>query len=131
MSDPRPAAAPTPPTRLVNTWSQLKAAVAEGTIPKRQAVAVSYHAKPPGRLGYARPFEALVWSPFAVYPTSDRRDHGAKAFIPHGHDWRAAVEGAKQWAGAKYGITEWARNRMGDYVPVIVNKRHPLPKREK
>jgi hypothetical protein len=113
-------------TRLINTHDQLIAAVEGGTIEEAKAVAVSYHAKPAGRLGWGDASGALAWSPFMVLSESVWRHGGAKHF-PAGRNWREAVEQAKAWASEKFGITDWARNRVGDFVPAEVNAKHPIP----
>lgn len=116
--------------RLINTYDQLKAAVADGVIPENRAVAVSYHACARGRLGYGDCSKAMVFSPFfQVNPKAHWRDQGAMTFIVMGRNWREYIETAKRWASKRFGITEWARNRMGDYVPAKVNRLYPLPKR--
>lgn len=59
--------------------------------------------------------------------------HGRKAF-----GWFAgtkekanALKTAQAWILKTYGINgPWTRNRLGDYVPTIVNKTFPIPKRE-
>jgi hypothetical protein len=118
--------------KLINTHDQLVAAVEAGTITKRQAIAVSYYAKPSGRMGYAECARAAVWSPFfAVDPQARWYEHGAKSFLRMSGPWKDAVKQAKKWASDRFKISAWARNRVGEWVPTIVNENHPIPRREK
>lgn len=116
---------------LINTHDQLAAAVAAGTIGKKRAVAVSYHARPSGRMGSADCSKAQVWAAFfVVAPKAPWYDYGQKSFYPISKRWHEAVEEAKEWASETFGIKEWKRNRFGDFVPAEVNDKHPIPKRQ-
>ncbi len=115
---------------IINTNDQLKAAVEAGTIGKSKAVAVSYHARMSGRMGYADCSRAEVWSPFfKADPDAAWYCYGAKHFSA-GQNWRESIEEAKRWASKKYGIKKWARNSFGGFVTAIVNEKHPIPKRD-
>jgi hypothetical protein len=109
---------------IVNTHDQLVAAVNAGTIQKDQAISVSYRARP-GEVS-----KAVVGSPyFKTDEDAHWMDYGRKTFSAHFNGgWRKSIEVAKEWATETYGISEWARNRVGDWVPAIVNKKHPIPK---
>lgn len=114
---------------IINTWDQLNEAARAGTLPKEKCVAVSYSRRAEGRLGYADCNKSLVWSPFfEVDPKAHWGDQGRKAFVG---DRAVSLEPAKAWAAERFGVKEWARNRLGDYVPAEVNRRHPIPRREK
>lgn len=67
---------------------------------------------------------ARVVSPFfKTDSTAHWSDYGAKSFFGL---MRKSLSAAKAWASEQYGITEWSRNRIGQYVPKIVNDRFPL-----
>jgi hypothetical protein len=111
---------------IINTYDQLKAAVSAGILPKNQALAVTYHARPQGRMGIAMCNKSQVYSPFfKTDPNSAWYDYGHKTFIGNRAE---SFPKAKEWASEQYGITDWLPNAMRCHVPAIVQKRFPIRK---
>jgi len=113
--------------RLVNTYDQLHAAVEEGIIPKEKAVALMYQPNDYSRGGSSARMQ--VASPFFKTdprPEAPWYNYNTKTFLGKRSESQPL---AIEWATKEYGITEWKRNRMGDLVPAIVQKKFPLPKR--
>ncbi len=111
---------------IINTHDQLVAAVEAGIIPKRRAVTIG-RALAPGR--GVRYWGWDVYSPyFNTDPTAAWYQYGQKLFLSD-PDQNAALDAAMTWAMKRYGVTAWKRNRMGDWVPIEVQKALPIPKR--
>jgi hypothetical protein len=115
---------------LINTYDQLRCAVNSGTITEKHAVACSYHRRPTGRIGWCQINQTLVSSPFFKAINGAPSWYGGYPRIFSGPKSTSLTE-AQAWASKQYGITEWARNSLGDYVPAVVNKAHPVPKRKR
>lgn len=117
---------PEAPRPIVNTWEQLKAAVAAKLLPKEHALAISI-----GQHG-----EALVWSPFFKTNPKDAAwyHHKNKAFFGRGsanERRRSAIAEAIDWARKTYGYAgAFVGNALRDQVPEIVQKKFPI-KRQK
>lgn len=120
---------------IINTYDQMREAVRQGIIPETQAVWLTY-------LPYvARMSGGSQWYVRAItFKTNPKvkgkyyahwSDGGDMAFLVYNESWQEVLVKAKEWCREKYGITEWSRNRMRDYVPSIVNKKLPIPKKEK
>lgn len=119
--------APTPRS-IINTHDQLTAAVEAGVITKRQAIAVSYDARPEGRMGMAQGDKASVWSPyFDTDPQAAWYNYKKKTFVGNRSE---SVPKALEWAAAIAGVTQWSGNRQRCKVPAIVQKRFPIPARK-
>lgn len=110
--------------RIVNTFDQLKAAVAAKIIPKKHALALSR-----GEHG-----TVIVWSPF--FKTDLKAawyHHEQKAFFGDGVGHARHANGNKKaaaWVRTKYGYAGgWKRNAIQDLVPLIVQERLPIPRR--
>lgn len=110
----------------MNTYEQLRRAVAAGLISKQQAVAISYAPRPEGRMGICHINKSVVWSPFfKTDPNAHWMDYGNKSFSGN----RAgSFPKAKEWASKTYGIASWKPNRMRDHVPAQVQDAFPIPK---
>lgn len=116
------------PPQLINTYDQLKEAVRQGVIKEIEAIYISHYT--PDRRDVS-PARWQVGSPFfETDPKAHWYDKGKKTFLSL-NKYRESLSAAQKWASAKYGITEWARNARGEYVPRVVNKAIPLPKRLK
>jgi hypothetical protein len=109
--------------KILNTHAQLTQAVKDGVITREQSIAISYHRYESRDL---QANASKVWSPFfALYPEGHWRDRGAKSFVG---DKKESLPLAMEWAVKTYGELNLVRNRMGDYVPKIVNDIYPLSK---
>ena len=109
---------------IINTYDQLKAAVASGILSKEKAVAVVYYPRPSGRMGIAQCDKSQVYSPFfKTDPNAAWYDYGHKTFTGNR---ASSFEKAKAWASETYGITEWKPNANRSHVPAIVQKRFPI-----
>lgn len=127
MDKTPPTASETNPTRqIINTYDQLKAAVASGLLPKEKAVAVTYYRRPSGRMGIAQCDKSQVLSPFfKTDPNPSWYNYGHKTFSgSRAHSFSIA----KAWASETYGITDWKPNAMRCHVPAIVQKTFPIRK---
>lgn len=79
-------------------------------------------------MGWCEINKSIVWSPsFKTDTNAAWYNHANKVFSGNRD---VSLEAAKAWSAEQYGIEEWSRNRVGDYVPAIVNKKHPIPKRD-
>src|SRR5438105_15497156 len=107
----------------MNTYDQLKAAVAQQVLPRGKAIGIAWQGS-----GDSHSLSGMKWEVFSpffkTYPTSPWYDHGCATFMSfneEGKDWREkkakALTRAFAWAKKHYGITEWERNGSGDYVP--------------
>lgn len=107
----------------MNTYEQLKKAVEAELITKHQALVISYH-KPEYRS--VKSNGCAVWSPFfQTDKNAHWSDYGNKFFIGNKKE---SLPLAMEWAIGTYGELNFVRNRMGDYVPKIVNDKFPIPK---
>lgn len=116
------------PVRLINTFDQLCAAGG--------GVAISPSSSSTSRAAYTPATAWLVWrvvnkKTVVTDPKAAWYNHGMKAFN-FIESKQAALAQAKAWVRDKFGEQgPWVRNRMGDVVPVRINKAFPLPKLEK
>lgn len=112
---------------IVNTHQQLTTAVNQGVIKKEESVYVM-----------CRPYEHrrcitsawIIGSPlFKTDPQAHWSDYG-HATVSYGNreDKKVKFQEAIKIA-QKYYNGEFVRNRIGDYVPKIVNDKLPIPKR--
>lgn len=115
--------------RIVNTYDQLTAAGGDVC-----AIVTAYL---PGR-----GTSAYGWAIYRVVngrsTASDSSaawyDNGCKTFSwsVYGGDKKAAMAAAREFVKSLNGYDgPWTRNRMWDYVPTAINKRFPIPKRQK
>lgn len=116
---------------VINTWHQLKAAVAAGY---RMAISISYHHPDHSNSRDISTYKWSVWSPlFKTDADAAWYDNNAKVFLLTGNEAHKirkanALERAKKWAAEQYGVTEWAKNRLGDYVAKEINDNFPILK---
>lgn len=116
----------------MNTWQQLQAAVKAGTVTKQQAVSIDwtgYMGRSP--LAYywtvSSPFRHTQEPTKAAWYESVGHDFAVIHFSGPGTGKTEPLKTAIEYATELTGIADWKRNRMGGYVPAIVQKMHPIP----
>jgi|SRR6185503_2193332 len=121
---------------IINTYEQLRAAVASG-FDKRMAVSISYSS--PDRSN-SRDVSVAKWSVFSPFfktdPDAAWYDYGCKTFSlrfggeTHHQRKTNALKVAMEWA-ARYGVIDWTKNRLGDYVAKDINDNFPIRRTER
>jgi len=107
--------------QAINTFDQLKKAVEDRLITAKQAIAISYH---PPEARSVKANGCKIWSPFfKTDKDAHFLDYGAKYIAGNKKE---SLPLAIKWAIEQYGELNFVRNRMGDYVPKIVNDKFPL-----
>lgn len=105
----------------MNTYEQLKKAVENRLINQKQAIAISYHRHEPREV---RSNGCQVWSPFfSTDKDAHFSNYGAKSFTGNKKE---SLPRATEWAVKTYGELNFVRNKLGDYVPKVVNDNFPI-----
>ncbi len=110
----------------INTYDQLCRACAEGILPKKHLVAITFVARVARGCTTSR---WLVYSPWErTDPTAHWSNNGQKMFFASNREEKAEnLVKAQEWVKSMRGYAgPWKRNGMGDYVPAVIADRFKL-----